>query len=136
MIYAVKAFIEDPVAQTIDLVACKTMYAGKHIGRDDQVFLFANEQSPRAGLVGCGIVLAAEPLARLPDVMRQTPRVSISVGSIVHPKRPLTRRDLVSFKDYGDGRPQSELNFKFYRQSTDKIVGLTDETAAFLHDFF
>ena len=36
---------------------------------------------------------------------------------------------------YG-GRPATELNFKFYRQATNKIVGLSNEVAAFLDGFF
>lgn len=35
-----------------------------------------------------------------------------------------------------DGRPQTELNFKFYRQATNKIIGISDEAAAFLRAFF
>jgi hypothetical protein len=33
-------------------------------------------------------------------------------------------------------RPETELNFKFYRQATNKIVGISDEAAAFLRGFF
>jgi len=39
-------------------------------------------------------------------------------------------------RDWNDGQPQTELNFKFYRQSTNKIVGISDETADFLDGFF
>ena len=35
-----------------------------------------------------------------------------------------------------DGRPQSELNFRFYRQATNKIVGLADDASVFLDSFF
>ena len=35
-----------------------------------------------------------------------------------------------------DGRPETELNFKFYRQATNKIAGISDEAAAFLRGFF
>lgn len=38
--------------------------------------------------------------------------------------------------DWNDGRPETELNFKFYRQATNKIVGISDEAAAFLRGFF
>jgi hypothetical protein len=31
---------------------------------------------------------------------------------------------------------ETELNFKFYRQATNKVVGITDEAAAFLDRFF
>ena len=33
-------------------------------------------------------------------------------------------------------QPQTELNFKFYRQATNKIVGLSNETAEFLGKYF
>jgi hypothetical protein len=48
----------------------------------------------------------------------------------------LGRRELKSFTDWRDGRPETELNFKFYRQATNKIVGISDEAAAFLEGFF
>ena len=32
---------------------------------------------------------------------------------------------------WNDGRPETELNFKLYRQATNKIVALSDEAAAF-----
>jgi hypothetical protein len=31
---------------------------------------------------------------------------------------------------------ETELNFKFYRQATDKIVGISDQAAALLSKFF
>jgi hypothetical protein len=43
---------------------------------------------------------------------------------------------LKPFSDWKDGRPETELNFKFYRQATDKIVGISDEAGAFLRRFF
>jgi hypothetical protein len=51
-------------------------------------------------------------------------------------KRPLGRSDLKPFKDWNDGRPETELNFKFYRQATNKIVGVSDEVATFLEKCF
>jgi hypothetical protein len=50
--------------------------------------------------------------------------------------RSLGRRELKSFDRWDDGRPETELNFKFYRQATDKIVGVTNGAAAFLDSFF
>ena len=35
-----------------------------------------------------------------------------------------------------DGRPETELNFKLYRQATNKIIGISDEATAFLHKLF
>jgi hypothetical protein len=50
--------------------------------------------------------------------------------------RPLGRRELKRFSDWSDGQPATELNFKFYRQATNKIVGISDEAADFLDGFF
>jgi hypothetical protein len=41
-----------------------------------------------------------------------------------------------AFNDWNDGQPGTELNFKFYRQATNKIAGISDEAAAFLGEFF
>jgi hypothetical protein len=51
-------------------------------------------------------------------------------------KRPLGRRELEHLTDWNDGRPDTELNFKFYDQGTNKIVGISEEAAAFLSGFF
>ena len=51
-------------------------------------------------------------------------------------RRPLGRRELNPITDWNDGQPGAELNFKFYRQATNKIVGISDEAAAFLGTFF
>ena len=50
--------------------------------------------------------------------------------------RRLGRAELRSFRDWEDGRPETELNFKFYRQATNKIVGISDKAASFLRGFF
>jgi hypothetical protein len=96
------------------------------------VFVFAGENEGGPGLVARGVVSAAEATAKKRGVARQTPRVSVTFrrGSC-SPKRPLGRSDLEPFTDWKDGRPQTELNFKFYRQATDKIAAITDETAGF-----
>jgi hypothetical protein len=51
-------------------------------------------------------------------------------------KRRLGRSELKEFTDWNDGRPETELNFKFYRQATNKIVGISDGAAKFLSKFF
>ena len=51
-------------------------------------------------------------------------------------KRRLGRSELELFSDWHDGRPETELNFKFYRQATNEIVGISDEAAAFVRGFF
>ena len=50
--------------------------------------------------------------------------------------RALGRAELKRFSAWDDGRPETELNFKFYRQATNKIVGISDRAAAFLDRFF
>jgi hypothetical protein len=62
--------------------------------------------------------------------------VSVTVKRTALAKRRLGRSDLKLFSDWNDGRPETELNFKFYRQATNKIVGISDGAAAFLHGFF
>jgi hypothetical protein len=81
-------------------------------------------------------VILAKAIARKPGVARQTPRVSITVGRIGLAKRRLGRSELKRFSTWKDGRPETELNFKFYRQATNKIAGISDQAAAFLSEFF
>jgi len=136
MAFAVKAEIRDPEAKTFVLAAQKTMYGGKHIAAGDTVFVFASENEGGRGLVARGVVTSAEAIPKTPGIARQTPRVSVTIGRTARAKRPLGRRELKPFKDWNDGRPETELNFKFYRQATNKIVGISAEAAAFLGDFF
>ncbi len=132
MIFAIKARIDQPRAKSFDLVAQKTMYGGKKIATGDTVYLFASENEGGPGLVAVGVVTSAEPTPRLPGVDRQTPCVSITVRRTALAKRRLGRAELKPFRDWNDGRPETELNFKLYRQATNKIVGLSDAAAGFL----
>ena len=134
--YAIKAEIRQPQAKTFQFNAQKTMYGGKRIAAGDTVFIFASENQGGAGLVACGVVTSAKASARIPGVERQTPRVSITVKRIARVRRRLGRNELKPFSDWKDGRPETELNFKFYRQATNKIVGISDRAAAFLRRRF
>ena len=136
MRFAIKAPIDDPAASEFAFERQKTMYGGKRIGEGDTIFVFASENEGGAGLIAHGIVTSARPTPRLPGVARQTPRVSIRVERLGLARRRLGRAELKPFSDWDDGRPETELNFKFYRQATNKIVGLSDEAAAFLRGFF
>lgn len=136
MAYVIKAEIRDPGAESFAFEAAKTMYGGKNIAAGDTIFLFASESEGGAGLVAQGIVTAAEPVPRKPGVERQTPRVSVTVKRTALAKRSLGRSDLKPFRNWGDGQPQTELSFKFYRQATNKIGGISDGAAAFLRGFF
>jgi hypothetical protein len=136
MAFAIKAAISDPRAKAFAFVAHKTMYGGKHIAEGDVVFVFASENEGGQGLVARGVVTSAEAVAKKRGIERQTPRVSVTIRRTALAKRPLGRSDLKPFNDWNDGRPATELNFKFYRQATNKIVGISDETTAFLNGFF
>lgn len=134
--FAVKAEIGDPLAETFAFSAQKTMYGGKNIAKGDIVFIFASEHEGGAGLIATGIVTSAAAIARKSEVARQTPRVSITIRRTALAKRRVGRSELKPFSDWNDGRPETELNFKLYRQATNKIVGISAEAAAFLRRFF
>jgi hypothetical protein len=134
--FAIKAEVSDPLAKTFAFKAQKTMYGGKHIAKGDTIFLFASENEGGPGLIASGVVTSAEAIAKKRGVARQTPRVSITIRRTALAKRRLGRSELRVFSDWNDGRPETELNFKFYRQATNKIVGISDGAAAFLRAFF
>jgi hypothetical protein len=136
MVYAIKAEVRDPQAATFVFAAQKTMYGGKHIAEGDTIFILASEMEGGQGLVARGVVTAAEAVARRPGIDRQTPRVSIAVRRTALAKRRLGRAELRQFSDWKDRRPETELNFKLYRQATNKIAGISDAAAALLSEFF
>lgn len=136
MAYAIKAAIAGDPAGTLTFAAQKTMYGGKRIAVGDEIFLFASENAGGRGLVARGVVRSATVVERTPGVDRQTPRVDVMIEVTAPVLRPLGRCELKAFDRWDDGRPETELNFKFYRQATDKIVGLADGTTAFLDGFF
>ena len=136
MAFAIKAEVRDPSAETFVFAAQKTMYGGKHVAVGDTVFVFASENEGGQGLIARGVVTAVEALAKRPGGERQTPRVSLSIGGLTRSRQALGRSYLKRFTDWSDGQPGTELNFKFYRQATNKVVGVSDEAAAFLGQFF
>jgi hypothetical protein len=136
MAFAIKAEVRDPRAKTFAFTAQKTMYGGKHIAEGDTVFVFASEKEGGQGLIACGVVTCAEAIAKKRGIVRQTPRVSVTIRRTALTKRPLGRVELKPLTDWNNGQPGSELNFKFYRQATNKIVGISDQAAAFLSEFF
>jgi hypothetical protein len=136
MAFAIKAEISDPRAKAFSLIAQKTMYGGKQIAEGDTIFVFASENEGGQGLIARGVVTSAEAVAKKRGVARQTPRMSVEIRRTALTKRPLGRSELRAFTDWNDGQPESELNFKFYRQATNKIVGISDQAADFLGDFF
>jgi len=136
MIFVIKAEVRDPGAATFTFRAQKTMYGGRRIAAGDEIFVFASENEGGPGLIARGVVTSARAVPLKPGIERQTPRVSISVRRTAPAKRRLGRDELRLFSAWHDGRPGTELNFKFYRQATNKIAGISDEAAAFLGKFF
>jgi hypothetical protein len=136
MTFAVKAEVRDPRVKMFTFVAQKTMYGGRRITKGDRVFVLASENDGGQGLIARGVVTAVEAIAKKRGIARQTPRVTITVRRTALAKRPLGRSELKHFTDWSDGRPETELNFKFYRQATNKIGGLSEKAAAFVAGFF
>ena len=136
MAFAIKAEVRDPRANAFVFSAQKKLYGGKQIAEGDTVFVFASENEGGKGLIACGVPTSAEAIAKKRGITRQTPRVSISMKRIALAKRRLGRSELKYFTDWNDGQPGTELNFKFYRQATNKVVGISNETAALLCAFF
>ncbi len=134
--YAIKTNVPDPHARIYVFSSQKTMYGGRHVSKGDTIFVFASENEGGQGLIARGIVTSSKPVPKTPGVARQTPRISVVVRRTALANRPLGRSHLKRFTDWDDGRPETELNFKLYRQATDKIIGLTDAAATFLHGFF
>jgi hypothetical protein len=136
MVYAIKAEVVDPRAGAFSFTAQKTMYGGKLIAKGDAIFVFASEKEGGQGLIARGIVTHVEAIKKKRGIARQTPRVSVTIQRTALATRPMGRRELKHLTDWKDGQPGTELNFKFYRQATNKIVGISDNTASFLSKCF
>ena len=134
--FAIKVCISNPQPGPMAFTAQKTMYGGKLIAQGDAIFLFASENESGPGLVGRGIVNFAADGARQPGIARQTPRVTLGVTCTALAKRLLGRQHLRHFTNWQDGQPGTELNFKLYRQATNKVIGISAAARAFLDDFF
>lgn len=133
--FAIKVEVRDLDASSFMFIAQKTMYRGKNVAAGDHIFLFASENEGGSGLFARGIVVSREDVPRTAAV-RQTPRVSVTIERTGFAKSPLGRAELREFCNWSDGRPETELNFKLYRQATNKIVGLTNATGEFLNGLF
>jgi hypothetical protein len=136
MTFAIKAEVSDPSAETFIFSAQKTMYGGKYIAKGNTIFVFASENEGGPGLIARGVVTSAKAIVKKRGIARQTPRVTVMIRRTARAKRRLGRSELKLFSDWNEGRPETELNIKFYRQATNKIVGISDEAAAFRRGFF
>jgi hypothetical protein len=136
MAFAIKAEVRRPSAEMFAFSAQKTMYDGKRLAEGDTIFVFASENEGGPGLIASGVVTSAKAIPKKPGIAPQTPRMSITVRRTALAKRHLGRSELKVFCDWNDGLPETELNFKFYRQATNKIVAISDQAATFLRSFF
>jgi hypothetical protein len=130
--FVAKAELPGP-ADRVALAGQKTMYGGVRIAAGDALFLFTDEARGGAGLAAWCRVERAVALPRAPGTV---PRVDVDLKVLARPARRLGRAELRGFRDWRDGRPETELNFKFFRQATNKIGGISEGTAAFLRGFF
>src|ERR1700755_1076939 len=122
MALAIKRGIDDPSAAKLVLARQKTMYGGKLIARNDVIFVFASENEGGHGLMARGVVVSASAVPRVAGVARQTPRIDLTIRCVALARRRLGRSELKGFTGWKDGRPETELNFKFYRQATNKVI--------------
>ena len=134
--FVIKAEVADRPGKTLTFARQKTMYGGKVIKAGDTIFIFASENEGGAGLVAVGTVTSATAVPKNLGVQRQTPRVTIVVKLGQSARQPFGRAELRPYSNWNDGKPETELNFKLYRQATNKIVGITPATAAFLRGLY
>lgn len=134
--FAIKAAIDDPDLESFVFANQKTMYGGKTVKVGDRVFVFASEADGGNGLIAEGEIASVKATPKKPGVLRQTPRVSVIIHVKRRAKKSLGRTQLKAFSDWSDGKPQTELNFKFYRQSTNKLCGISPAAVRFLSKFF
>lgn len=134
--YAIKTEISNPNASVFEFAHQKTMYGGKKIIAGDTIYLFASENEGGVGLIARGVVVTATETPKKVNVQRQTPRVSVTIRRTAIAKRRLGGKELKPYSQWNDGRPETELNFKFYRQATNKIVSISEGTATFLDAHF
>ena len=73
--FAIKIEVGDPSAETFAFRAQKTMYGGKHIAKNDPIFVFASENEGRPGLIASGVVTSAKANAQSSQV--RSPRRKI-----------------------------------------------------------
>ena len=98
--------------------------------------MFASENEGGQGLIARGVVTSAEAIAKKAGVARQTPRVSLTISRTASPSGRWGGANLSNSRTGMAANPGPNSIFKFYRQATNKIVGISDEAAAFLSEFF
>jgi hypothetical protein len=128
MPFVVKAALGPDAASSAMSFDEKTMYRGKELRIGDEIFIFASDHQRGQGLCARGTVTEVERGAGT--------RLRIKVSPIATAKRKLGRAELKPFRGLDDGDPRTEIDWKLYRQATNKITGVSDEAAAFLMTCF
>jgi hypothetical protein len=120
MAFVVKAALGSDADADLYAFDEKTMYGGKHIRVDDEIFVFASDHQGGRGLCAKGIVTSVEPGPGI--------RVSIKVRPVAKARRNLGRSELKPYRDLVDQPPQTEIARKLYRQATNKIARVSDRS--------
>lgn len=131
MPFAVKAALAAEVGTGPLTFAEKTLYGGKHVAVDDEVFVFWSDQQGGRGLCARGVVTSVEhgPGTRRTIVVRPVATATAT--------RPLGRTELGPVREIDDDtQPEAEIARKLYRQATNKIIAVSEATAAFLRTYF
>ncbi|HVJ52975.1 MAG TPA: hypothetical protein VM689_10955 [Aliidongia sp.] len=128
MPFVVKAALGPDAASGAMSFDEKTMYRGKDLRIGDEIFVFASDHQGGQGLCARATVTEVE---RGPGI-----RLRIKVNPIATAKRRLGRAELKSFRGLDGSDPRTEIDWKLYRQATNKIAGVSDEAAAFLMTCF
>ena len=133
--FAIKADVSDPCAETFTFSAQKTMYGGKGIATGDTIFVFASENQGGPGLIATGVVTSAKAIAKR-GIARQAPRVSITIRRTALAKGAWGEANSGLFPTGTMIDPETDLNFKFYRQATNKVVSISEKRRRFSADSF
>jgi hypothetical protein len=132
--YIVKEHVANISTPTFTFANAKTMYGGRKIAAGDVVYIFDSETQGGSGLCARGVV--TEVIRHVKPQGRVTPRVSIKVRRTAKAIRPFGRRELKGVAAQSDARPETEIWFKFYRQATNKIGGISENGSRFLDQHF
>src|SRR5438876_10934809 len=100
MVFAIKAEVSNPWAETFAFSAQKTMYGGKHIAKGDQIFVFASENECGPSLIASGIVSSAKTIEKKRCIARQTTRVRITIIRATLAKPSMGRTEPKSLSDW------------------------------------
>ena len=130
--FAIKAEITDTNAQSWNFMEQKRLRGQSANAEGDTIFVFARKNKCGLGLIAQGTVTTAKATSKKQGVQRQTPRLSIGIQAATGVEYRFGRNELRALHNWNDGRPGTELNFKFYRQATNKALGVSPDAAAYL----